>query len=217
VVLKGMHSTIHGIHARGHNSDGLIIKADSYAPCCDSSVSDVHVESLAANDTGVSDGAIVVVGGTAALTGLNLSNVTVRNVALAGITVEAQGGNTTADVQMSNLNIDGTNGAPGIWLANTGIYRVHVSNAQLNNVSQGVRLDSGVNETQLSNINVHTASSDCIWNNGASLTQLNGHRRPYLRNKLRCELGFGKWDAERISLIQQQCLPLLASGFWSYS
>lgn len=180
VILKGTHSNIVGIHARGHFSDGLIIKVDTSIPNADNSISDVHVESFNTLDTGLGGGGIVVNGGSGGtLAGLTITGATMRALAGPCISVGANAGTSVADMAISNVMCDTPGGSPavGVWFQNlTGtIQRAHLSNISVNNSTTAVRLDSNAQDTQLVNIDA-TNAVDAINNNGGAFTQVSNAR-----------------------------------------
>lgn len=180
VILKGTHSTIVGVHARGHNSDGIILKADAAIPFQDNSVSDVHVESFNANDTGPGCGGVCINAGTGSLLGLNISNVTLRALGGPGIALNANTGVNVSDVEIANVNADAMTGSPAtcIWGQNLGgvVQRIHLVNMQCNNTAQGIRLDSNNQAYQIENISVDTATGDGIYVNGGAYIQISNYQ-----------------------------------------
>lgn len=103
LAFKGTNSVIDGVFARGHSSDGLIIKNDIYAPSANDQVSNIKVQSLfsPADTRGIR---LQAIGGS--LNNLSIVHVHEDNV-FTGIFVQGTSTSaTSSSLNFSDININ---------------------------------------------------------------------------------------------------------------
>ncbi len=110
LVLKGKHSTVDGVYARGHGIDSVIVKSDAYALTSHDAPSNITIESLfSAGDTK----GIIVIGVGAAVSDITVSKVTIRSPLSWGIYAQgASPASSATGLTFSDISVDYPGGSP---------------------------------------------------------------------------------------------------------
>lgn len=124
IVLKISGGSARGLYAQGNASDGVIIKANAYAPGVDTVVSDVVIRSINTYDTG---GLRLMNNDTSGGTPPDLSGLAISNVVTDG---------TTFDVEFDSFN-------------STQIKNVHISNLVSKNVQNSMVINGAVDKASV--------------------------------------------------------------------
>jgi len=121
LVVKGEDTNVRGLIATGHQTSGLYLKSDNYAPCAFVNVSEVVIKPLGSGTAGIR-----IEGSTAALGWVTVSGYA-PDVGLSfGVKIDGTGG--MAGVNLTNASIVGVTGI-GVELIG-GTDRVAISQVQ---------------------------------------------------------------------------------------
>jgi hypothetical protein len=140
LAFKGTNSVIDGVFARGHRSDGLIIKNDIYAPAANDQVSNITIQSLfvPADTNGI---VLQSIGGS--LVNIDIVHVQEDNV-FTGILTQGTSTSTTAsNLSFSDINV---NYDPGNVAGNNGCFdltgyvqQIQISSLNCLNMGYGIK------------------------------------------------------------------------------
>jgi hypothetical protein len=110
LVLKGTNSTVDGVLARGHGIDSVIIKAETFAPVSQDSLSNITIEPL--KSPGDTKG-IIVIGVGGPVSGINISKVVIKSPLSWGFFVQGESPQTNVTgLTFSDISIEYPGGSP---------------------------------------------------------------------------------------------------------
>jgi hypothetical protein len=131
LVLKGTNSTVDGVLSRGHGNDSVIIKAETFAPVSQDTLSNITIEPL--RSPGDTRG-IIVIGVGGPVSGINISNVVIHSPLSWGLFVQGESeGTSVSGLTLDGISIDYTGESPANEYCLQFVQ--YVSDVNINNLS----------------------------------------------------------------------------------